>query len=241
MKKFIKKLLYLNGYELRTFPGGIDKKIIDLFKKRNINLVFDVGANIGQYSEYLRHIGYKGEIISFEPLEQEYKKLNAVSKTDKSWKTYNFALGDEDGEGIINVAGNSFSSSILNMNIKHLESAPESKYISKQQISIRKLDSFLEEHPDLKKHNIFLKVDVQGYEKKVIQGSENNLNLIKGIQLELSFDQLYEGETVFSEMVDYLSLKNYYLCSISPEFYNPDNDKLLQVNTIFFKNERLGF
>jgi len=237
MKEFIKKLLRFTGYEVTKFPTGFDKKIIDLFKKRDINMILDAGANIGQYSEYLRRIGYKGEIISFEPLEKENKELRTNSKGDKKWNTYKIALGDSDGPGIINIAGNSYSSSILNMNIEHLEGAPESRYISAQNINIRRLDNFIEENSYIKNYNVFLKLDVQGYEKKVILGTEKNLDLIKGLQLELSFDQLYEGETVFSEMVEYLKLKNYYLCLINSEFTNPKDDKLLQVNTVFFKND----
>jgi FkbM family methyltransferase len=208
----------------------------DLLYKKQIDLVMDVGANTGQFSRHLRDIGYRGRIMSFEPLINEFIELKLNSERDSSWDVYNFAFGNEDKDISINVAGNSYSSSFLEMNKRHIESAPHSKYVGMQKVKMKKLDTFFTEMPELSKYNIFLKLDVQGFEKNVILGAEKVLNMIQAIQLELSFEELYKGETLFFDMVEFLKQKQYYISLVTPEFTSPDNDKLLQVDTIFLRD-----
>ena len=236
MKQFLKSILRNFGYQINRFPSGLDKTMMDLLNKKEIDLILDVGANTGQFSNKLRDIGYNGRIISFEPLQNEFKELKKNSEKDVNWEVNNFAFGNEDKDLFINVAGNSYSSSFLEMNDRHIENAPQSKYIGTQKAKMKKLETYLNENPALKKHKIYLKLDVQGFEKNVILGAEKVLNNIKGIQLELSFDELYKGETLFSSMVEFLDKKDFYLCHISPEFTSPNNNKLLQVDTVFFRD-----
>ncbi len=86
-----------------------------------------LALNIGQYAKLLREFGYSGRIVSFEPLSSAYSQLKAVSKKDPLWEIApQAAIGNQEGEIIINIAGNSYSSSALPMLDAHLESAPES-------------------------------------------------------------------------------------------------------------------
>ena len=149
MKQFIKNILKFSGYQLNKFPSGSDLLKINLLNKRDINLIMDVGANTGQFSIQLRNIGYKGKVISFEPLKKEFDMLKLNSSNDKNWSVNNFALGNEDKMMTINVAGNSYSSSFLEMNKTHIDSAPFSKYIGLEEVEMKKLDTFIEENPEL--------------------------------------------------------------------------------------------
>jgi FkbM family methyltransferase len=105
----------------------------------------------------------------------------------------NVALGDAQENGTINIAGNSFSSSIYNMLPTHLASAPESKYIGQERIRIETLDSIFDSHCS-NQQDILLKIDVQGFEEKVLAGAKNSLPFINTIQLEMSLTPLYDGE-----------------------------------------------
>ena len=76
----------------------------NLFTLLNIQCVLDVGANKGQYRDFLRaHVGYKGLIVSFEPVKSLAKHLESRSQSDDNWKIFPFALGSQDTELPINV------------------------------------------------------------------------------------------------------------------------------------------
>ena len=200
-----------------------------------IGLVFDVGANIGQYSKYLRESGYNGRIVSFEPLTSAFGILSGIAKRDLKWETANIAIGNYDGKATINISSNSYSSSILEMLPSHLQSAPESKYIDTEEISIVKFDSILDEYWH-GVENIYLKIDTQGYEKYVIDGAESSLKNIIGVQMEVSLIPLYKDELLLPDMLSFMYRKGYILMSIEPGFMDPTTGQLLQVDCIFFKS-----
>lgn len=204
-----------------------------LFKKFGIDTVLDVGANRGQYGKYLREIiGYKGRIISFEPLSSAHGELTKTTMADSSWTARKHALGNKNEKTEINIAGNSYSSSILEMLPSHVKAAPESKYIGKEQIEVITLDSIFEGICS-KEQNILLKIDTQGYERFVIEGARNSLPFIDTIQLEMSLIPLYQDELLFDEMYRVLYQRGYRIVSIGPEFFDDETGQVLQVNSLF--------
>jgi len=205
----------------------------------DINLVLDVGANTGQYGKSIRDIGYKGRIVSFEPLTSAFRQLEICSGNDTNWDVVNIALGNEDGMAEINISTNSQSSSILNMLPKHVAMAPGSAYVGKEEIVIRKLDTIFADFYT-PSSNVYLKIDAQGFEKNIIDGAENVLDRISGIQMELSLVPLYEGETLLGDMINYMQARNYILMSVEPTYGNSDTGQLLQVDCLFFHGESEG-
>lgn len=139
--------------------------------------------------------------------------MKKASLKDNNWLVNNYALGNEDIKSMINVAGNSFSSSILNMLPTHLKSEPESIYIAQEEIEIKKIDSIFNSFCN-KEDRVMIKIDTQGYEKNVIDGATESLNNIKIIQLEMSILPLYENEILFIEMINYLDKKGFQLFSL---------------------------
>ena len=229
MKKTVKTILKYWGYQINKYHEEDKLKIINQF---SINKLFDVGANIGQYSQYMREIGFNKKIISFEPLKTAYQTLAEVASKDNNWIVNNYALGNENAESMINVSGNSFSSSILNMLPEHINRAPESKYIAKEKIEIKKLDSVFNNYY-VEGDNVMLKIDTQGYEKNVILGAGNVLNKISIIQLEMSVIGLYENETSFIEMINFLDSKGFELFSLENGFSDSKTGRLLQLDGLF--------
>ncbi len=143
----VRKLVRKTGvdivwYSPPTHPVARRKRLLDVY---GVEVVLDVGANVGQYGQALRRLGFKGEIISFEPLKAAYRKLVACSRSDAAWKTFNCALGDQEGVGEINIAGNSYSSSIHDMLPAHEQFAPESRYVGTEEIEIRTVDGMFGE------------------------------------------------------------------------------------------------
>jgi FkbM family methyltransferase len=160
--------------------------------------------------------------------------LKISAQKDKNWILNNYALGNEDTKSVINISGNSFSSSILNMLPQHLNSAPESRFISQEEIEIKKLDTIFSSMCS-PTDNVMLKIDTQGYEKNVIDGAIESLPKIKIIQLEMSIVQLYESELMMTEMINYLDAKGYQLFSLENGFGDSESGQLLQVDGIFVR------
>ncbi len=236
MQDLIQKILNKNGVQIKRYPGDDIKRRMKLVDKYNIDTLFDIGANEGQYACLMREYGYKKKIISFEPLKSAFEKLKYVSSKDNNWLINNYALGNENTTSMINIAGNSWSSSILNMLPSHLNVAPESKYVAQEKIEIKKLDSIFNSFCN-NEDKVMIKIDVQGFEKNVLDGANESLNNIKIIQLEMSIIPLYENEMIFVDMINYLDNNGFKLFSLENGYFDSTTGKLLQVDGIFEKSD----
>jgi FkbM family methyltransferase len=234
MRALFQKNLRRFGVQIKKYPDPDRdmKRRLKIINYCNIDTLFDIGANTGQYAINLRENGYCKKIISFEPVKEAFEKLKKASAKDKNWIINNYALGDANFQGTINVSGNSLSSSILNMLPLHLNAAPESRYIKQEKIEIRKLDSIFYSFCS-KEDTVMLKIDTQGYEKSILDGATNSLNNVSIIQLEMSIVPLYENEMLYDSMVSYLADRGFQLFSLETVFSDLAKGRLLQVDGTF--------
>jgi FkbM family methyltransferase len=239
VKRFARKCLWRAGLDVRRFDprsSEASQLVRQLFVHR-IDVVFDVGANTGQFAQQLRDAGFPGRIVSFEPSAAAHSMLIKGARFDAEWTVApRMALGDHDGTINLNLAGNSVSSSVLPMLPSHTSAAPESHYVGSETVDLRTLDSISSEFA-ADTERIFLKLDVQGFEYKVLQGAEQFLRRVSGIQLELSLVPLYEGERLFYSMLHSLEERGYDLWSVVPGFVDPDTGRLLQLDAVLFQRE----
>ena len=116
----------------------------------------------------------------------------------------------------------------------HTNAEPESRYKDSETTPLVTLDSvamkFLRDDK-----NVFLKIDTQGYESQVLQGAEKTLELVSGVQLELSLVPLYEGQMLMPDLIAKMSGLGFDLWGISPTFADPKSGQMLQVDGTFFK------
>jgi FkbM family methyltransferase len=144
-----------------------------------------VGANAGQFAHRLRRdLGFEDRICCFEPLSVPFRSLQSRSAEDPDWQAFNFALGDVEGSATINVAANSESSSLLEMLPSHVEAAPRSRFVDTEDVEIRTLDAIFD---DLCRsgEDVYLKIDTQGFEGRVLQGADRSLPKIDTVQVEM--------------------------------------------------------
>ena len=239
MKNEIRRIIRKSGFEISRFSPSANllARRRQLMLHYGVNLVLDVGANIGQYVKTLRSdVMYNGRVVSFEPLAAAYRVLRTKASNDRFWQTHHYALGDVAGSVEINVAGNSYSSSLRGMLPAHESSAPESRYIGKEYIDVKRLDDVFDSVVS-GASSIYLKVDTQGFERNVIDGARSKLPQIGTIQLELSLIQLYSGEMVFNEMLSYMCELGYRLVGLEPGFSDRVSGELLQVDCIFRRSD----
>ncbi|MBD2752568.1 FkbM family methyltransferase [Spirosoma validum] len=235
MKGFIKKVAQRFGHDIVHLPSDpIVRQWLDLMRSNNIEMVFDVGANTGQFGKKIRSFGYTGSIVSFEPLSDAYDQLQLTAQNDQAWQAVRSGIGHYDGIAEINVSRNSYSSSLLDILPLHVDSEVDAVYVRKETIIMLKIDSVINQY-SRPGQNIYVKIDAQGFERQVFEGCSQSFDRIKGFQVELSIQQLYEQETLMAEMIDLLRQAGYKLKLIEGGHRNYETGELLQVEGYFFK------
>lgn len=203
-----------------------------------VGCVLDVGANDGGYARELREFGYGGRIVSFEPTTTAYAAARASAESDSSWAVLPYALGAKNDQVTINVAGNSAaSSSMLPMLAVHREAAPESAFVTSEVVEQRRLDDVWGEvvPPGVA---VFVKLDVQGYERHILDGAGNVLQRdeMVGLQIELSLQPLYDGAWLYDDALRWVRDRGFDLTQLIPGFSHPMTGEMLQCDGVFFRS-----
>jgi FkbM family methyltransferase len=213
---------------------------VSLLVEAGVDLVVDVGASDGGYARDLRDRGYRGRLVSFEPLITPFGKLAESAQRDDRWFAVNSAVADIDGVLSINIAGNNGeSSSVLPMLDRHVKADPSTSYVGTQESTVRRLDTVLPEVLGSGLSPFFLKIDVQGSELQVLNGCRELIQqgLLVGLQIELSFVPLYEGAAVWRDVFDFAESHSLELVYIRPGFSDQQH-RLLQADAFFVRNHK---
>jgi FkbM family methyltransferase len=196
IKAAARYLLDLAGIEVArtsTFSNFINT--------RDIDLVVDVGANLGQFAQKTRVAGYKGEILSIEPSSKVYEALSAA-KIKKPWTHKRCAVGATTGKAVLNIPINHTLSSIRQTSeISSRLLGSDTSIVSTEVVQIETLDNILENYTS---QSIFLKIDTQGYEREVLLGGIKTLQRCVGVLLELPIEHLYKDVWSFGEALSYM-------------------------------------
>jgi FkbM family methyltransferase len=234
----VKNSLRSVGVEISRYSPDSSSvaQIASTLKSLGIDLVIDIGANKGQFIQDIRAGGYTGSVISFEPLSKAHLQISELAKKDSNWRVHErCAIGAVRDSVEINISGNSVSSSILPMLDAHQSAAPNSAYVSKEQVNVVPLDEVMSGYNDGAKA-IFLKVDTQGFEWQVMDGAEETLKKAKGVLLELSMVPLYEGQRLWKDFIVRLESLGFSIWAIQPGFTDPLTGQTLQVDAIFVRS-----
>jgi FkbM family methyltransferase len=232
-------LVRLAGFDyLRYNPANFAAlRRAQILRDLNIRLVLDVGAHDGGYGKEIRSHGYEGTIISFEPLSGPYERLARATAADGNWQARPTALGSASGVMPINVSGRLTSSSFLGMTPAHKSAAPESEYVGVETVGIERLDKILSLQ-QVETSAVWLKVDVQGYEEHVLEGSGQLLGRFAGVEVELSLTSVYEGAPLVEEVLTYLRQRGFRPVSFENVLIDPKSGHVLQLNGMFVQEFR---
>ena len=200
-----------------------------------IELVLDVGANTGQFAQELLGQGFGGEIHSVEPLPDAHRTLATAAAKHPNWKVLEpVAAGRDERLVDISVAGNSYSSSVLEMLDRHIAAAPDSAPIGKITVQQKPLDTLFAGVLG-RPRAALLKIDTQGYEYSILQGAQQCLARVSLVMLELSLQPLYKDQMLWLDLIDYMKGCGFDVWSVQPEFCDPKTGQLLQVNGLFYR------
>lgn len=230
------------GLELRRYhPNNSQHSALHtMLRQFQVNLVLDVGANVGQFAEELLETGYTGRIVSFEPLAAAHASLSERAKAHERWSVHpRAAVGAESGHVTMHVSENSVSSSVLQPLARHVDAAPESRNIGVEQVPLIRLDDVAPSY-ESGAHATLLKIDTQGFEWSVLDGASALLQRVTALQLELSLVPLYEGQRLWRDYVDRLDAIGFALFFAYPAFTDTRTGQTLQWDAMFLRKTDLG-
>jgi FkbM family methyltransferase len=182
----------------------IHEHLAELFSRIEPDCVLDVGANGGQYGEMLRDHGYRGWIVSFEPVRDAFAALCEAADGDHRWRVFQLALGARTERRRIAVASVSQLSSFREFSGYASDELPGASEVTHtEEVDVAALDDRWQELlAGLPQDRLFLKLDTQGWDLEVLSGSQTLLDRLVGIQLEASLQPIYNGSPGFEETIE---------------------------------------
>ncbi len=240
MRKAIRKIFRRFGYDIIKFgnhysAGKLDQNSVvaewNWIKKYSFNTVIDIGANEGQFSDRIRMLFPDSMIYAFEPINRSFELLQKNFGKDSKFKSFNLALGDAPGKTIFNVNDYSPSSSVLpqteNLS-KNFSYASTTREVS---VDISTLDNvFSNIEFDLP---LLVKIDVQGFENKVIAGGKKVISKAALVLCEVSFVELYKNQPLFDEVYEMLNDIGFSYAGSSEQLRSSESNQVLQADAIF--------
>ncbi len=211
LKGIVKVALNRCGLEIRRLTENPQYNTLGL-RSLGIQTVLDVGANEGQFARYVTRVLPSVRIYSFEPLTGPFAKLKQWTEEVNPPRAniFNLALGQEEGWiemfEHVNITGHS---SVLNTTDLSHSLYPQTRQQRTTRVAMTKLDTLLDKGDIELVPEILLKLDVQGYEDRVLRGAPTVLAHARACLLEVNFDPLYKSQATFQELFEILSKSGY--------------------------------
>ncbi len=238
MKRWMHRVLWRLGYDVQGYVAIAHPlaRRARLLESLGVDLVVDVGANVGQYATQLRDIGYRGRIVSFEPLAAAFERLSRAAARDPLWHAERLALGDVEGEAELKVAEGAVFSSLHEARRPLTEADASARPVRCERVPVRRLETVL---PEIRgaARTVWLKLDTQGHEARVLDGLGTRLDELTALQIELSVNPLYEGERDLLATLRWLVDAGFELWALQPGFSEGRTGRMLQADGILVRGQ----
>lgn len=216
-----------------TADFGLDACLTRLLRETSTSVVLDVGANHGGFVDYVRGQGYEGRVLSFEPLPQPFATLERRVEGDSRWEAVQVAISDAPGRSTMRRSGRAdVTSSLLATTDAMVGFLPAAAPGEGVEVTVSTIDEQVADRLSAADRP-FLKIDTQGNELAVLEGAEQTLRRATGVLVELSLVELYEGQALYGEIIDWLTSRNHFLLAVAPAFHERATGRLLQLDALF--------
>jgi FkbM family methyltransferase len=235
----LRKIVRRFGLDVHRFnPFSSDEyRLNHMLSSHGVNLVLDVGANRGQYATFLRDAGYRNRIVSFEPQADMHSLLVRASSNDPEWTiAHRVALGASRSTVKINLSRNRAATSLLTPLNRLSNLDPDSTdFIGAESVQIVPLDEAASLYIS-GSERMFLKLDVQGFEGPVLDGAVEVVGRAVGLQVEMTFVALYDGQALFEDLYRRVTAAGFTLWTILQGFCDMSSGRSHQCDFVFFRD-----
>ncbi len=228
----LRSALRRRGYDVVTRRPVL----ADWLRERGVTVVFDVGANEGQFATELRAWGYGGRIVSFEPIPEVAARLRALAASDPTWDVREMALARTTGTSTLHISDLSVFSSLREVLPEGRAFDGRARTVQTVEVAVARLDDVFAQAVRAGER-AFVKIDTQGNEADVLDGAAAALERVEGVQLELGVRALYEGEQLASALIARMDALGFRIGQIHPIIFDPDDgfQSLLQFDAVFVR------
>lgn len=230
-RRNLKKAL---GIPLRIDPDW--DLLQPLGPREDEHVVLDVGAFKGYFIKCWKKFCPKARFHCFEPTPHTFQKLQELYGDQPDIRLNQAGLAEEAGELEIQMSSNihSCNSFLAPKQSTWQENRYEVGELTTTQVPVWTLDNYLAEQ---KIDRVYLmKIDVQGYELKVLQGGEKRaLGRIDHILVESGIRPFYEGAPRFSDVFNYLTSQGFHLMGMRA--YHLGKNTLMEADMLFRRDD----
>lgn len=197
-------------------------------RAKQITVIIDVGANIGQFSHMARYCWPGAEIFAFEPDYSSFCQLNNNHGSDCYVKSYNYAIGSSQGQLSLNIGQTTTQNSLL----KEFGKVSNETRL----VSVETLDNLFCEakiFSECESDILLLKIDVQGYELEVLKGSVRFLERVDFVLVEVSLSNLFQDGAKIDEVWQFMTKNRFVYHSIIDFYQDKQSKRILQMDILF--------
>lgn len=213
--RIISNKIYIKAMIQGSAAGVEHEKAL---KNLQVYYILDIGANRGQFALIARKNFPNLPIYSFEPLAEPAQIFKRVFANDPNTRLIECAIGRKKTTGTIHITLDDDSSSLLPITKTQSRLFPGSKEKTTRQVQVLPLQEALAgvKIPP----GSLMKIDVQGYELEVLQGSENLLDKFSLLYIECSYFELYQGQALAHQVIAWLAERNFLLTGVYNTYYD---------------------
>jgi len=210
-------------------------QLASIIDEQGIDLIFDVGGNVGQFAKMVFGAGYSGRLVSFEPGAKAHAALTAAAKANPNWTIApRMALGKTREMLMLHTFNRTDMNSLYAPDEKVFESFPALEESSAEEVQVERLDevaaSFMSDVD-----TVFLKIDTQGGELAILEGSTGILDQLAMLQLEVAVESVYQGEPVWMDVLKPVHDYGFRPALMSPGYFSKRIRRQLDLDIVFLR------
>ena len=208
-----------------TNPSEHLLRTIKLIKKRKTDfkgsVIIDVGCANGSTTLFFAKHFKDLKVYGYEPYLKLFESAKLKCNNYKNIILRNIALGEKEGNAILNVTANSLSSSLNELNDFQINLFPDehkSKFqlVEKQNVELTTVDKEF----DNVKNILLIKIDTQGTELSILKGAIKSLKKTRYVLLEMNNHEIYKDGCQYHQVDEFLRNNSFKLADLVVSFRN---------------------